>query len=276
MGFSFSVLASGSRGNCAYVDAGDVRLLIDCGISTRQIEQRLCSIGVDPRSLTHVILTHEHSDHIRGLKVFAKKYPVDFFGSSGTFENTPEVEMIDSSRLIEFAAGGSVSIGGVKILTARTSHDAAEPVALRIETSNGSLGFITDLGEVTCSIQSLATQVDALVLEANHCPDLLRDAPYPFYVKERIYGSKGHLSNLQASQFLESLLKENSNSFPRTVVAAHISENSNTKQLAQEALQRVLERYNCSTDCFAARPQEPSPLLPIGSLTEAGPLLVNN
>jgi len=190
----FTILGSGSRGNCAYLETGEVRLLIDAGFSGRQIRQRLAAIGRSPESLTAILITHEHSDHIQGL-VGLEKLRLPIYCNRDTRDAIQDQTKLRlESRLFE--TGKSFEIGDVAVESFSIPHDAQDPVGFLIRTATANIGFLTDLGHATTLVLNRVKPAHALVLEANYDVKLLQeDTRRPWSLKQRISGRHGHLSN---------------------------------------------------------------------------------
>jgi len=229
------VLASGSKGNATYVEAGDIRVIIDHGLSTAGLCRRLASVGVAPEAVDALVLTHEHADHVRGLRVWRKKYGSPLFANSGTLSAIPE-----SSRaggpINCFKTGSRFEIGELRILPFPLPHDSAAPVGLVLEHKGRRVALATDLGRATELIRKRLEYVDALVIESNHDPDMLMNGPYPWHVKDRIRRNHGHLSNLQMGE----LLRDVNHAGLKAVVLAHLSEMNNTPGLAEACAREAL------------------------------------
>ena len=222
------VLASGSSGNAVLVRSGEVTLLVDAGVSALQIRRRLEAFGVHPEELTAVLLTHEHSDHVRGLEVFLKRTPVPVWATGGTWAAVT----VRSSDGGELASGRKLRFGGVRVTPVATSHDAREPVAFVFDDGEHRLGLCTDTGTFTGLLEQRMASCDLLLVEANHDVDLLRTGPYPWPLKQRIQSRLGHLSNDQCAEALERLRS----STLRAVVGLHLSAENNLPTLVCDAL----------------------------------------
>lgn len=229
-------LGSGSKGNATLIESGCTRLLVDCGFSLRSTEQRLAQAGVSPAQLTAILVTHEHSDHIKGVERLARRYQLPVYMTSGTYQglgvNELTVEMIQPER--DFV------IGDIQILPVPVPHDAREPCQFVFDNGRYRLGVLTDTGSITPLIVEMYSKLDALFLEANYDPQMLAQGPYPAFLRARVGGHLGHLSNQQAASLLQLIdidaLKH--------VAIAHISETNNTPQLAMRELSKVLDGWS--------------------------------
>ena len=230
----FSVLSSGSKANALYVTDGQTRLLIDCGLSAREISHRLARIGVEPQSIDALLLSHEHSDHIRGAPLFAKKHCLDVWATSGTFSVWNDRPDVPCFTRREFRAGDAFGIGALHVETFSVLHDANDPVGFRVSSGTTALAVVTDLGAVTDAVSAHALNVDALVLESNHDLLLLKENHYPEHLKRRIRSNTGHLSNEQAADIVRRLSAQRDGRL-QVLIGGHISENSNHPQLVRDS-----------------------------------------
>ena len=244
----FASLGSGSRGNSLIVDAGDTKLLLDCGFSTRAMTAKLARLAISPEEISGVLVTHEHSDHISGVFKFASRFGVPVYLSHGTHlaahrgrSPLPDCHLIDS-----YAA---FSIGSVEITPFAVPHDAREAVQYVFSNGKQRLGVLTDCGSITPHITEVLGVCDALVLECNYDPNLLAASSYPKTLKCRIAGNLGHLDNGQAASLL-SIIETGK---LQHIVAAHLSEQNNRPELAVKALSAVL---NCTEDWVGVACQE--------------------
>ena len=224
-----TTLASGSSGNCILVSHGDTRVLVDAGISCRRIRLALAALGTAPQALSVVLITHEHSDHIAGLATLFKQYHLPVYCSPGTGRQLEYRIAFLSEVLTTFEPGIPFVLGDLTVTPFSTLHDAADPVGYTFSAGGHKAAIATDLGSITPAVEAQVKDAGLLVVEANHDPDLLRDGPYPFYLKQRILGDHGHLSN-QACAGLVARAQA------RTVVLAHLSAENNTPRLALEAV----------------------------------------
>lgn len=226
-----SILGSGSKGNSVYVELDGVRLLIDAGISASRIVKALRTSGVQPQDIDAVLITHEHIDHVRGLKTLAKQYHLPILATKGTLSG---IEGASAFQTEMQTISGDFTVNGVTVRPFPISHDAAEPCGFRI-TGSACCTIATDLGVVTDAVQDAMEGADVLVLEANHDADLLRQGGYPWPLKRRILSNRGHLANGDAAWALTRMKKP-----PRKVYLAHLSEENNRPVLARDTVTSIL------------------------------------
>jgi phosphoribosyl 1,2-cyclic phosphodiesterase len=239
----FSSLGSGSEGNALLVEAGDgTRVLVDCGFGIREAIRRLDRLGVEPSSLSAILVTHEHSDHVGGVFRLARRYAIPVHLTRGTWlaacptVNSTGVGAIPGIELRIVSAHRPFSVGGLGIEPFTVPHDAREPVQYVFDDGHGRLGVLTDIGHPTPHLPDALPRLTALVLETNHDAALLAASAYPPSLKRRIGGRYGHLENADSATLLERLDR----SRLRTVVAAHLSRQNNRPGLARAALSAVL------------------------------------
>lgn len=231
----FSVLASGSRANSTVVVSGNTTLLVDCGLSAKETFLRLRLNGISESSITGILISHEHDDHIKGVKALARYTGVPVYMTEATYHSSNVLQSLEVNQIRFFDSFFAFSIGDVEIFPFSVSHDATDPVCFKFSYKGKSLGILSDLGCFSQSELDIMQDVDALLLEANHDLDKLWKTHYPWHVKQRIAGNRGHLSNDCASRFLFNLEKRLTK-VPKVILAAHISENSNSWSDAKCAL----------------------------------------
>ncbi len=229
----FASLGSGSRGNATLVESGSTCVMIDCGFSLRETSRRLARLGKVPEDLSAIIVTHEHSDHIQGVAPLARKYRLPVWATHGTARAG---NLGDIPGINRFDSHSPFVLGDLEISPFPVPHDAAEPSQLTLFDGDRRLGLLTDTGSATAHIVEMLSGCDALLLEANHEPELLANGSYPWSVKQRVGGPYGHLSNPQAAALLASL----DTSKLRTLVAMHLSERHNQPDLVREQLAHPL------------------------------------
>ncbi|MGI5863910.1 MAG: MBL fold metallo-hydrolase [Myxococcales bacterium] len=234
MALTYCVLGSGSSGNCLWIRGGGVQLLVDCGLSARQVCARLEAVGGRIDEIQGVVVTHGHRDHVMGASVLSRRHGLDIYATRGARRFLPAGIPVERLRALPYP--GNLSIGRLQVTSVATPHDSPESVALVVDDGDARLGIVTDLGGVPETMASTLAGVDGLVLEMNHDEQMLANGPYPPRLKRRIRGNYGHLSNLQGGELLRRLAHPGLQS----VTLAHISEHNNTPELAREVAERVL------------------------------------
>ena len=234
----YAALASGSKGNCHALSEGGRTLLIDAGISLRQIRQRFEALGQDSGQVQALALTHEHSDHIGALAVILRRTEWAILATPETRKAAEKAQdvQIPNHRWIELDAGRPTDWEGWRILPFALPHDAADPVAYRVEAAAETCAVVTDLGHPTALVADHLQELDLLVLEANHDVDMLREGDYPPHLKARILSRVGHLSNAAMAELLAKVTSPRL----RRLVLAHLSESNNHPDLARFAAEEVL------------------------------------
>ena len=233
-------IASGSSGNCIYVGSETAHLLVDVGISGKRIEKGLKELGLTGKDIDGILITHEHADHISGLGVMARKYGISIYGTRGTIgaiRANHSIGTIDEELFHYVRADEKLTVKDMTLYPIRISHDAEEPVAYRISHDRKKIGIITDLGCYNDYTVECLRDLDLLYLEANHDINMLQVGPYPYYLKQRILGKKGHLSNEAAGKFLSRLLHDGM----KAIVLGHLSQENNLPELAYETVRVEVE-----------------------------------
>jgi len=230
----FAYLGSGSRGNSALVEAGTTCIMLDCGFSVRQTQQRLARLGRSPSDIDALLVTHEHSDHASGVGAMARRHGIRVFMTPGTYagcrdQDIPTLSMLNCHAPLE--------IGDIRIAPVPVPHDAREPCQFVFESSGLRLGVLTDAGHVTRHMLDAYQGCDTLMLECNHDLEMLARGPYPPALRQRVGGKLGHLNNTQAARMVADLR----GSGLGRVLAAHVSEKNNTHALARGALAESIE-----------------------------------
>jgi phosphoribosyl 1,2-cyclic phosphodiesterase len=234
-------LASGSNGNSYYIGNENEAILIDAGINCKQLLARLDSRGIDPSKIKAVFITHEHTDHICGVRVFCNKHNIPAFFSYGTFNNTSSRHKPKLFRFIEL--NSSVTIGGFVIYSYPKKHDASEPCSFRIDHNGLNVMVLTDLGEPTQPVIDHLQYTDILFLESNYDEKMLWEGAYPWPLKKRISSDVGHLSNVQALEFI----KEHAPERLRMIFLSHLSGENNKPQIASETFGQLASKYQLIT-----------------------------
>jgi phosphoribosyl 1,2-cyclic phosphodiesterase len=229
-------LQSGSNGNCIYVEAEGVKMLFDAGISGRQAEQRLAALGRDIRDVQALIISHDHADHLRCAGVFQRKYGLPLYITRRTLEagQTQNLGRLTDKHF--FRAGEPLDLGSVSVETIPTPHDGADGVAFVVKARRRRLGILTDLGHLFEGLAETVATLDAVFLESNFDPEMLDRGPYPDFLKRRILGRGGHLSNQEAAGLLGTAASDRL----QWACLAHLSEQNNDPDLARETHRRIL------------------------------------
>lgn len=264
MSVQFTILGSGSSGNCAYLETSEARLLIDAGLSARQIRNRLLSIARTPEKLTGILITHEHQDHIQGLGVLAAKLNVPIFCNRLTKE---AIEQLVGApvRCNIFSTGASFDVNDVRVDTFSVPHDAYDPVGFMLHTAEGRIGFLTDLGHATKLVIERVRSAHVLVLEANHDLKLLQeDTRRPWSIKQRILSRHGHLSNAAAADAAEQIVSAEL----RQLYLGHLSGDCNRPEIAFATVSERLQRVGATHVTVTTASQEtPCATLSLGAST---------
>ena len=228
-------IASGSSGNCIYVGSDATHLLVDVGISGKKIECGLNSLGLSGNDLDGILITHEHSDHISGLGVLARKYEIPIYATRGTItaiRRTKNLGNLDDDLFREIKEDSKFTIKDLTVNPMRVSHDSAQPAAYRFSYGSKKVAVCTDLGIYNDYTVECLKGMDALLIEANHDVNMLQVGPYPYYLKQRILGDRGHLSNENSGRLLSRILHDRL----QTIVLGHLSKENNLPELAYEAV----------------------------------------
>ncbi len=240
-------IASGSSGNCIYVGSSNTHLLVDAGISGKRIKAGLDAIQVDPASLDGILVTHEHSDHISGLGVMARRYKMPIYLTPKTWSvlrNYKTIGKVDESLIRFINADEPMMINDMKIIPFRTSHDAADPVCYTFETDDKKVGFATDLGVYDEYIVRHLEDSHILYIEANHDVKMLQAGGYPYYLKQRILSDMGHLSNELSTRLIADVIHDGL----KHIVLAHLSKENNHPDIAYMEVKYLLDTVKKETD----------------------------
>lgn len=230
------MLASSSSGNSTFIRTGQTRVLVDVGLSKRDVLARLAAIGESAENLNAILISHEHSDHVSGLVALARQLDIPVFITRLTAPSIPWGEY--TPKLDCFQAGASFTIGDLDIDSFTVPHDAIDPVGFCFRAQGIKVGVVTDLGYVPDSIKFHLRGADLLILESNHDLEMLKVGPYPWSVKQRVMGRKGHLSNEVVSDFISRDL----DSSVSTLVLGHLSEHNNHPEIVRTMAGRALDR----------------------------------
>jgi len=245
--FGFCPLASGSKGNCLYIGSENTRVLIDVGISTSETIKRLNEIGVDPKSIQAILITHEHSDHIKGVVTFAEKFSIPVLANAETAKG-----MVSSLKLRPkfkiFTTDETFQFGDLIIHPFSVPHDTLDPVAFTIQIDGIKLGICADVGHITSLVRKNLENCDYLYIEANHEPSMVHSSTRPQMLKQRILGKQGHLSNHDCAALIQTIF----HSKLKHVYLAHLSGECNTEEVALKVVSEFLERNKISIEMSIA------------------------
>jgi len=238
MGLTFCSFSSGSSGNCYLVQSQETTLLVDAGISGRKILKSLDDVKIGAHDVNAVLITHEHTDHIRSLRTLTKRMPhIRAYANHGTWKNIEH--LVEEKQRVTFNTGETFSIGDIKVKPFLLSHDAEEPVGFSFFKNDKQISILTDTGVLSEDILHEIKGADILVLEANHDVEMLRIGRYPWFLKKRILGEKGHLSNVAAADAICKVLSEKKKY--RHVLLAHLSKENNFPEMAYQTIKNLLE-----------------------------------
>ena len=228
-----SVLSSGSKGNTTYIESKNAKILIDVGNTAKYIKEKLEDIGVEPEELDAVLITHTHIDHIKGLKVFEKKYNIPVYLTDIMLKS---LDFIDKYVLLD----DEFDIKDIHINSIKTSHDAPDSRGYVLSSENKSVVYITDTGYINKKYFDILKNRNLYIMESNHDVEMLNNGNYPFSLRQRILSDKGHLSNYDSAKYLCSFIGDNT----KYVLLAHLSEDNNTEELAYETLVSRMNKNN--------------------------------
>ena len=238
----FCSIASGSSGNCLYLGSGETHVLIDVGISGKKIEQGLLSLGVQVSELAGIFITHEHTDHIRGVAAITKKHQIPVYGTAETLnaiQKSSATGKVQESLFRYLEPDSAFHIGSLFVESFAISHDAGNPISYTFSAEGKKIGMATDLGTYDAVVVSKLNDVNLLYLEANHDENMLLAGAYPYSLKQRILGKKGHLSNELSAKLVCELLSDNL----RYVILGHLSKENNYAELAYETVRSELLKH---------------------------------
>jgi phosphoribosyl 1,2-cyclic phosphodiesterase len=258
-----TVLGSGSSGNAVLVESDSTCVLIDAGFSGRDLERRLAIAEVRPESISALLITHDHSDHTRGMGVLSRRWGIPLYLTQRTHQACAKL-LSESERVVHYEREDSLEIGALCVHPFLTVHDAVDPIAVTLtERSTGQkLGIATDLGRPTATVRHALQGCDVLILESNHDEIMLRESPYPWSVKARIASSHGHLSNNAAADLARELCHRDL----AVVVLAHLSDNANDPELARDVVGGALKRSRYDGEVIVAPQAEPLPTIDVNAL----------
>jgi phosphoribosyl 1,2-cyclic phosphodiesterase len=230
----FCLLASGSKGNCIWIEEGPRAVLVDNGLSCVDFMHRAKAVGLDTSRVKDIVVSHEHGDHIGGVGPLARKLGLNVYVTETV--SVQHGNKLGNVRLKTFSPGQNLELGAITLNTLTSSHDTVDPVVFVAHSQGKSLGLVTDLGVVTGLILQSLRHLDALILEFNHDVEMLINGPYPVQLKQRVRSRQGHLSNDEAAEVFRELIHPGL----KEIVLAHLSQTNNTPELARKAAEEVL------------------------------------
>lgn len=257
MSLRFSVLASGSTGNAFYIESNKEKILVDAGLSGKKLDQLFHEIAIDPAQLTSILVTHEHSDHIKGLGVVARKYNLPIYANEKTWkamENSIGKIALDQKFI--FRTGETKTFGNIDIESFGVSHDAIEPMFFTFYCGGKKVALVTDLGYVSERIKKTVEDADAYIFEANHDVGMLQMGTYPWNVKRRILSDSGHVSNEDCGLALTDIIGNRT----KRIYLAHLSKDNNMKDLARMSVDTILKEHGINIDLYDTDPETPTSL----------------
>ena len=250
------VLSSGSKGNATYIETTNHKILVDAGRNAKYLTECLESIGVNPKDIDYVLISHDHKDHVSALPVFAKKYKPIVLMNQKTFAMLDDIKDYDNIKIFD----DDIVLDDIKIKNIRASHDAADTRNFLFESEGKSVVYVTDTGYVNQKYFRTLRNKDVYLFESNHDIEMLQNGPYPIYLKRRVFSDKGHLSNKISSFYLTKLVGDKT----KKIVLIHLSETNNTEDKALETINNTFKEYDIKfNNIICARQNEVSEVIEI-------------
>ncbi|UPQ86561.1 MBL fold metallo-hydrolase [Ignavigranum ruoffiae] len=241
----FSILASGSSGNCTYIESAHQRLLVDAGLSGKKVEALLKQIGRNLADIDAILVTHEHKDHIHGVGVLSRKYNLPIYANARTWSLMDQmIGKIDPDNRRLFEAEQMLTFGDLDVLSYEVSHDAIQPQFYAFQKADKQFVMLTDTGYVSEKLRWDLKNASAYLIESNHEIEMLRSGRYPWSLKQRILSDKGHLSNVDGALAMVDLIGDKT----KSIYLGHLSRDNNTKELAMEAMRQTLSQEDFAVD----------------------------
>ncbi|MEI3604420.1 MBL fold metallo-hydrolase [Pseudogracilibacillus sp. SE30717A] len=261
MTLRFSVLASGSTGNAFYLESNETKLLVDVGLSGKKMDQLFNEINADPKELSGILVTHEHSDHIKGLGILARKYNLPIYANDLTWRAMEsKIGKISTEQRFHFESNSVMTLGDIDVESFSVSHDAADPMFFNFYNGDKKVSLVTDLGYVSDKIKKTVEGANAYIFEANHDVSMLQMGHYPWNVKRRILGDSGHVSNEDCGLALSEIISDKT----ERVYLAHLSKDNNMKELARMSVDQVLKERDLNIQLFDTDPETSTSLYEVG------------
>lgn len=238
MTLKFCSIASGSSGNCQYIQTDKVKLLIDAGLSGKRIQNGLESVGIDPKTLDGILVTHEHKDHIKGVGILSRRFNIPIYANNNTWDNMRSyLGKLEDKNIQIINTNDDFNIKNLNISTFNTSHDAVDSLGYSFEFNNKKVSIVTDTGIIDDNIKNKIKNSDILMLESNHDIEMLKVGRYPYFLKKRILSNIGHLSNETAGNIISDIFTGKR----QRVLLAHLSEENNFPELAYQTVVNILK-----------------------------------
>ncbi|MGY3725190.1 Phosphoribosyl 1,2-cyclic phosphodiesterase [Granulicatella balaenopterae] len=263
-GFKVCLLASGSSGNATYIETPKRRILVDCGFSGKAVEAMMNKIDRSMKDVDSILVTHEHSDHIQGVGVLARRYHLDVYANEKTWEAMmPKLGKIDPAQKHIFEPGITKTFGDIDVMSFSVSHDAADPQFYSFQKDNKQFVLLTDTGYVSERLRGLLANADGYLMESNHDLEMLRMGPYAWHLKQRILGDQGHLSNEDGALAAAEMVGDKT----KRIFLGHLSKENNMKDLAYQTAESILMEKDCGLkhqfNLYHTDPAEPTELFDV-------------
>lgn len=246
MSFKFCSLSSGSSGNCQYIETNNMRILVDAGLSGKKTQELLASIDVDPTSIDCILVTHEHMDHVKGAGILSRRFDIPIYANKSTWESMEcDLGKLKNENIKIFETGSDFELGDLGVLPFKISHDCSEPVGYSFYNKNKKISVVTDTGCIDNDIKKTITNSNLLMIESNHDSEMLRMGSYPWFLKKRVSGEFGHLSNEDAGNLIAEVLSgKNEN-----ILLGHLSRENNFPELAHQTVANILNDKGIDISC---------------------------
>ena len=237
MSFRFCSLSSGSCGNSQYIETENMKVLVDAGLSGKKIQELLASIDVDPKELDCIFVTHEHGDHVKGAGILSRRFNIPIYANDKTWTGMEEnIGKMKVENIKIFDTNSDFELGDLGVLPFDISHDAAEPVGYSFYNKSKKISIVTDTGCIDSDIKNYIKNSNLLMIESNHDKDMLKMGSYPWYLKQRVSGEFGHLSNEDAGNVISQVISGNN----ENILLAHLSKENNFPELAHQTVANIL------------------------------------